>query len=260
MRGLRLHFLDYAGGAEAVIFLHGVTGHAWVWHGVVSALSPGHRVLALDLRGHGDSQWSAKAAYASEEHVADVRGVLDAIGIESAHLVGLSWGGLVALRIAAAFSSSARSLAVIDVPVAFEQGPTEVPERPYEFDDHATVEAWERQANPHAPAAMIGVMASFGVRPGKEGSLVRKHDRFFTHTWPFREDDHSDEWRRLRVPTLLVRASASHVLSEAAAEEMRRERPDLTFEQVEDCGHLVPVEQPTQLADLLERFWQRARS
>jgi pimeloyl-ACP methyl ester carboxylesterase len=255
VRGLRLHFLDYGGGGDPVVCLHGVTGHAWMWHGVTSALGDQHRVVALDLRGHGDSQWSAEAAYETDEHVADLGGVLDSIGLESVHLVGLSWGGLVALRLAASFAASVRSLVVIDAPLAFEQEASDVPERPYAFDDHASVEAWERQSNPHAPAAMIGVMAAFGVRPGDRGSLVRKYDRFFTHTWPFRRNDHTDDWREVRVATLLVRASASHVLSEDAAQAMRRERPDVTFEQLQECGHLVPVERPVELADVLRRFW-----
>src|SRR5439155_8368624 len=112
-----------------------------------------------------------------------------------------------------------------------------------------------RQANPHAPAELLEVVASFGVRPGDGGTLVRKHDPFFTHTWPFRSEDHAAAWRRIEAPTLLVRAGDSQVLTAARAGEVRRTRPAVEYAELADCGHVVPVERPRELTETLRRFW-----
>ncbi|MPY91579.1 MAG: alpha/beta fold hydrolase [Acidimicrobiia bacterium] len=257
VRDLRLHLLDFGGEGPrlpVLLCLHGVTGHAWTWAGVAEALEGRARVVALDQRGHGDSQWSAAGAYGTTELAEDLFGVLEAEALGPVNLVGLSWGGLVGLRLAAAFPHLVRSLTVVDVAPSTSAPPGQVPPRPYEFDSHAAVREWERQANPHAPDAMVEALAAFGTRPGPRGQLVRKHDPCFQEQWPFRAEDHWDAWRVLAVPTLLVRAAGSPVLDEASFDEMSAQVVGLRRAVVADSGHLVPVEQPEAFAALVEEF------
>jgi pimeloyl-ACP methyl ester carboxylesterase len=256
-RDLRLHLLDFGPPDPAlpvVVCLHGVTGHAWSWAGVAETLVGRARVVALDQRGHGDSQWSAAQAYGTNELAEDLYDVLQAEGLAAVNLVGLSWGGLVAVRLAAAFPALVRSLTVVDVAPSTAAAPDAVPERPYEFEDHAAVRAWERAANPHAPDAVVEAQAAFGTRPGPEGKLVRKHDPYFSVVWPFRAEDHWDAWRVLAVPTLLVRAEGSPVLDEASFDEMSASVVGLQRAVVQESGHLVPVEQPAAFAELVLEF------
>ena len=109
--------------------------------------------------------------------------------------------------------------------------------------------------SPRAAQRMLATMASFGTRAAPGGGLTRKHDPFFLERWPFRSDDHWDQLRSVRQPLLLVRASESPVLSAEDAARMREEAHDARLVEIEDCGHLIPVERPTQLnaalADLL---------
>jgi pimeloyl-ACP methyl ester carboxylesterase len=222
--GLRLHRLEYAGddAGDTVVCVHGVTGHAWLWHDVATSLAP-RRLLAVDLRGHGDSQWSAHGAYATDDHASDLTSLLESLEVGPVHLVGLSWGGLVALRVAASSPQLVKTLAVVDVPLWFEQGPSDVPERPYSFAGHEEVVAWERQANPHAPDELLELAASFGVRPGKGGTFVRKYDPFFARTWPFRTCDHRGDWETVDAHRRAIRATRPEleplyeVLAEATA-------------------------------------------
>ncbi len=256
-RDLRLHLLDFGPpdpGLPVLVCLHGVTGHAWAWAGVAEALAGRARVVALDQRGHGDSQWSVDHAYATNDLAEDLLAVLETEQFGPVNLVGLSWGGLVALRLAAAFPTWVRSLTVVDVPPSTTAAADAAPVRPYDFPDHAAVRAWERQANPHAPDAMIEAMAAFGTRPGGEGRLVRKHDPYFQTRWPFRDEDHWDAWRVLAVPTLLVRAEQSPVLDEATFDAMSAQVLGVQRAVVTDSVHLVPVEQPGVFAELVEGF------
>ena len=96
--GLRLH-VRVQGQGEPLLLLHGFTGSADAWGGeVLSGLSRGHRVVAVDLLGHGASDHSADPdRYRIEEVVRDLGQVLDALEIEKARWLGYSMGGRVAL-------------------------------------------------------------------------------------------------------------------------------------------------------------------
>jgi pimeloyl-ACP methyl ester carboxylesterase len=247
---LRLHHLDFGGSGRPIVCLHGVTGHAWMWRSVGPGLTALGHVRALDMRGHGDSQWSPDGSYSTDDHVADLTAVLATLGDEPVDLVGLSWGGLVSLAYASANPGRVRRLALVDVPPSFAQGPQDVFPRPKVFAAAAEASEWERQQNPHAPDDMIQTLADHGTRPA-EGGLARKHDPFFFSTWPFRADDRWDQWRALDIPTLLVHGANSVVLSTEVADEMVAALPGVRFERLEHCGHLVPVERPDALVDIL---------
>ncbi|MEU5852678.1 alpha/beta fold hydrolase [Saccharopolyspora shandongensis] len=253
-QGLRLHALDFGGSGRPILLLHGVTGHGWLWSGVAPGLTGFGRVVAVDFRGHGDSQWSHERAYATSEHATDVRTVIDAFGVAEVDVVGLSWGGLVGTRLAARFPGLVRRLAVLDVPMCFTANESDVPPRPADFPDHAAACAWERAANPNAPGDLIEALARHGTRPGPLGRLERKHDPHFLQSWPFRADDLRAEFRSLRQPVLLVRGDESAVLSREAALEMAGALPHARLTQLAECGHLVPVEAPGPLTAVLRDF------
>jgi pimeloyl-ACP methyl ester carboxylesterase len=91
--GLRLHHVDFGGSGTPIVLGHGVTGHAWVWSGVADRLVEVGRVVSLDYRGFGDSQWSAEQAYTTGDHLADLEAVIGSLGASEVDLVGSSWGG-----------------------------------------------------------------------------------------------------------------------------------------------------------------------
>ena len=95
---LRLHRVEYGGSGRPIVCLHGVTGHAWVWHDVTAYLRSVGRVVGVDMRGYGESQWAPDGAYTTEHHVADLAGVLDDLGVEQVDLAGNSWGGMCGSR------------------------------------------------------------------------------------------------------------------------------------------------------------------
>lgn len=102
--GLELHFLDRGKGTP-VVLLHALTANAdanWVQTGVLDKLvTAGFRVVAPDLRGHGDSPRAEQDAYSLELIVEDVVTLIQRLGLGACHLVGYSLGALVAARIAA---------------------------------------------------------------------------------------------------------------------------------------------------------------
>lgn len=133
--GLRLHALDFGGQGPPLLLLHGVGGHAWMWHEVVRDLAGTCRPIALDLRGYGDSQWSPGRAYSTDQHVRDAAALLDFLGIERVDVAGFSWGGLIGLGLAAREPNRVGHLAMIDIPPSFTQSETEIPRLPGRFED-----------------------------------------------------------------------------------------------------------------------------
>jgi pimeloyl-ACP methyl ester carboxylesterase len=110
-RGVRLRATRWPGAGTPVLLLHGLASTRRFWNLVVPGLA-GLPVLALDQRGHGDSE-RPDGPYDGDTVVADVLTALDAVGVSRAVVVGHSWGAWTALRLAA--SAPSRVLAVVAV-------------------------------------------------------------------------------------------------------------------------------------------------
>jgi pimeloyl-ACP methyl ester carboxylesterase len=112
--GIRLHCLDHAGGEPPIILLPGLTANANSFEGLVGeGLAPRFRVLAIDLRGRGQSD-KPQGGYSMADHAADVIGILDALEIEWPVVGGHSFGGMLAMYIASQFPDRVRKLIILD--------------------------------------------------------------------------------------------------------------------------------------------------
>ena len=97
-----------------MVLLHGGSAHARWWDFVVPHLGPGLRPLALDLRGHGDSQWSPDGAYSVADYASDVARLIASSDLERPALVGHSLGSFVALRYAVDHPRALAALVMVD--------------------------------------------------------------------------------------------------------------------------------------------------
>jgi pimeloyl-ACP methyl ester carboxylesterase len=94
VNGLTLHYTEWGPpDASPVVLLHGITGHARVWDHFAERLMPGFRALALDQRGHGDSDAPHDADYRIASMADDLAAFADTLRLERFHLVGHSMGG-----------------------------------------------------------------------------------------------------------------------------------------------------------------------
>ena len=101
-------------GTPVCVVLHGLLGSSRNWQSAGAALAGhGPRVVALDLRNHGESPWSEDASFAAMVH--DVLAWLDAAGLASVHLIGHSLGGKVAMRLACLYPERVARLTVVDI-------------------------------------------------------------------------------------------------------------------------------------------------
>ena len=116
IEGRTLRYLDW-GPAEArpIVLLHGGGQSARTWDACCLLLARRCRCLALDQRGHGDSDWSADGAYGFDDHARDVAGLIDALSLPSPLLIGMSMGGINALAYATRHAARLRGLVSVDV-------------------------------------------------------------------------------------------------------------------------------------------------
>src|SRR4051794_21409780 len=112
--GLRLHYADWGNdGAPPLILVHGGRDHCRSWDVIARSLQPHFHVVAPDLRGHGDSDWSKGGSYALTEYVYDLSHLVRRVAAPVT-LVGHSMGGMVALIYAGTFPEQVSALVVLD--------------------------------------------------------------------------------------------------------------------------------------------------
>jgi pimeloyl-ACP methyl ester carboxylesterase len=263
LHGQRFHYTEWgAATAPPLLLLHGVTGHARTWDEEAAALASRYRVLALDLRGHGDSDPSPNADYTVATMAADVAAFADSLGLARVSIVGLSMGGRVAIAFAGQAHGRVDRLVVVDIgPDISEAGLVRVgtlmARSPELFPSLEHALAFHRLTNPLYTEAMLRHRVQHGTRP-VEGGLTWKYDRGLRDAvrsgtwhdpidlWPL--------WRGITCPILLVRGADSDVLSTEIARRMLEENPNTRLAEVSGAGHTVPGDQPAAFRRLLDDF------
>ncbi|MGZ6931307.1 MAG: alpha/beta fold hydrolase, partial [Acidimicrobiia bacterium] len=158
VRGLRFHFVDWGRpDLPPVLFLHGFSGHCRTWDHAAASLGDVFRVVALDQRGHGDSDWAG--LYGSRPMVDDVAAFADAVGLARFSLVGASMGGVNAYCFAAEHPERVERLAVVDIgPEVDRRGIERIVQNARSedvFADAAGAYAKARAENPLADEPML---------------------------------------------------------------------------------------------------------
>jgi len=244
------------GLGSAVVLLHGHTLDRRVWDPVMpQLLGAGVRVLRPDLRGHGRST-RPDSGYHFSNHAGDVTALLDAVGVECATVIGFSFGGGVALELALISPDRAAGLGLM-APV--------MPDRPFE---PAFMESLREVASTIRTAGVAKAMAgpwaqnplfahSFtkpGIReavativkdfPGAE-FLATERDRV-ERDWKL-----PDRLGEITIPTRVMVGEKEMLGFRAFADEAAAEIPDARLEVVPDCGHLLPLEAPDAVAEMI---------
>lgn len=251
--GNRLHYLDFGGSGRNLVCMHGVIGNAWNWAEVAAGLTDRRRVLALDYRGYGESQWSASGEYTTSVHASDLGALLDTLGDEPVDLMGSSWGALVAIQYAAANPGRVASVVVVDVEASFAQDETDLFPMTRTYADQDEVKGAVAGSFPNASAEMVDLIAATCYGPVGDARLAAKHDPFFFERWPFRSDDQWANLERLTAPTLYVHASSSFVSGEVM-EDMAGRTANAEYAEVDPSTHVIPVDNPAGLLEVVGPF------
>ena len=264
LRGSRFHYIETGERtAPPVVLLHGITGHARTWDEEAAALASQYRVLALDQRGHGDSDPPPDTDYTIATLAGDLAAFADALRLDSFALVGLSLGGRVAIQYAATHPARVSRLMIVDIgPDIALGGRARVgammagaPERFATIDE---VLAYQRAANPRYTEALLRARVHHGVRALPDGGFTWKYDRALRDL--MRSGRFADPidlwpaWRALACPTVIVRGVESDILTADMAAKMIEAQPTARLVDVANAGHTVPGDQPDVFLKVLRQF------
>ena len=264
--GLRFHYLDWGpAAAPPLVLLHGVTLNAHSWDAAAPALRERYRVLALDQRGHGESEWAAD--YGTDAMVADVEAFRRALRLERVALLGHSMGGRIAYEYAAAHPDAVERLVIVDVgPDLGEAGLQRVRAAlgaPDTFDDPEAAFRLLRAANPRPTDATLRHRAGHSLIQLADGHWTWRYDkglRTGEKALGRREPDAAwAMFARIACPTLIVRGAESELLRRETAERMLRTIPTCELVEVPASGHPVPFDNPTGFLDAVRGFLLESR-
>jgi esterase len=265
---MRFHYLNFPGAdSPVIVFLHGGALTAHTWDLVCTALRNDYRCIALDQRGHGDSDWSERMDYSREAHCRDIGAFVDALWLGSVVLVGQSMGGLNALTFAARNPSLVSALVLVDVgPEVRAEGTQRIVEfvarstepRPFEdFLENAVA------FNPRRDRRLLRRSLLHNLKELPDGNWTWKYD-----TRPFRDGRAERTLQDLRAvwadvhaiacPTLVVRGSESDVVTEEQAARFAAELEYGRWETVGGAGHNVQGDNPGGLSSAIRTFLEDA--
>lgn len=265
LHGHRLHYLDWGTpGQPLVVLLHGVGLTAHTWDLVALALRHDHHCVALDLRGHGDSEWSPVLDYGVAAHGRDVASLVEHLDAGPVVLVGMSMGGMCAVQAAAGLGDRVRGLVLVDIgPPLVEEATGEPPPRPggpFLPGELDTFEDFVDQAlafNPKRDRAQLRVSLRHNLRQLPDGRWTWKYDRRFYGNPEIRRPAPTSVWGHLddlRCPGFVIRGGESRVLSPAAAAALADRLPGGRWVEVAGAGHTVQGDQPAAFVEAIRPF------
>ena len=273
---LRLHYVDWGNAAGAPLLLvHGGRDHCRNWDWVAQALRDEWHVIAPDLRGHGDSQWSADGSYDMAGYVYDLAQLIHQQQLAPVTIVGHSLGGNIALRYAGIYPESVRKLVAIEglglsPELLVKRGRRPLDDRMREWIDerrgfagriprrYATIEeAFKRMQdeNKHLSPHQARHLTMHGINQNEDGTYSWKFDNY-VRCWPPYDVPGAELerlWSRITCPTLLIGGEESWA-SNPAEDGRAAHFQNAEVVMFNDAGHWVHHDQLQGFLRLVGEF------
>lgn len=250
--GLRLRYVEWgAVDAPAIVALHGLRSFAYTWEPVALPLADRFRIIALDQRGRGESDWDPQRRYYAEHYVRDLEALVAHLELGRFVLLGHSMGGSNAFVYSSAHADRLAGLVIEDMGPGASAGGAgaerirrELLATPTRFADWDAAVAFWRGQRPNVPDAAIAARVQHSMKRADDGAVVWRHDaegiaaarlaatpQQLVDLWP-----HVDA---LRVPTLLLRGARSDFLTAETATAMVKRNPAIRLVEIPDATHYV---------------------
>jgi len=273
---LRLHYLDWGNpDAPPLVLVHGGRDHARSWDWVVERFRDRWHIIAPDLRGHGDSQWSQDGGYAMPGLIYDLAQLVHQRQLAPVTLIGHSLGGNIATRYAGIYPGKVRRLVSIE---GLGLSPTAMAERlakplaermrawieaqrglaarqPRRYDSIKDAVARMQAANKHLPLEQANHLTRHGVNQNEDGTYSWKFDPYL-HVFPPIDLPVAEVerlWAEVACPTLLVYGKESWA-SNPQEDGRARHFKNARVVMVENAGHWVHHDQTDYFVETVREF------
>jgi 3-oxoadipate enol-lactonase len=246
------------GSGSAVLLLHMVGGSHTVWNALIPGLAKEYRVLAPDLRGHGKSPAPPGSLYTFDELEGDLVRLLDAKSVDSAFVVGLSGGALLALRLTLDHPERVRGLVMVSGAAYTDNHTRSISQRWAQTLDHDGRDAFGLRLlkdlyYPDWIEAHLDFADS--VRAN-----VETQDFGPAHHWAAAMErfDERNRIASVRVPTLIVQAMDDQVVDASHGRILRQSIPGSQIRILPQTGHMIPIERPAETLEAISGFLRAA--
>lgn len=260
INGLRIHYVDWGGPDKpALILIHGLDRVARTFDHLAPHFTSRYHVIAVDMRGHGDSDWHPEGRYLVEDHVGDLEGLVAQLKLRNIVIWGNSTGGRVAQVFAGLHPDLVSHLISEDVG----------PERTQQISDGYAQRVKQEEAGwaseeellarlrkaAGASDAVIGPYVRYGTRRRADGRVIWKRDpnlvKGFVST---------DLWRFVRTitaPAIYILGGRSAIVPPATQEALKKTLPAVEIVTIPDTGHYPSDEKPAEFLAIVDRFLAR---
>jgi pimeloyl-ACP methyl ester carboxylesterase len=271
--GLTLHYEEWGDPTrESLILVHGNRDQCRSWDFFADALfaqgSPSFHVIALDLRGHGDSDWSLpERGYQHEDFILDLAGIVRHLRKDSVTLIGHSLGGSISMLFAGSFPTKVRRLVLIEATGPHARSDNDVPDllagwvegegsqtenSIYPGPNDATGAIKKRF--PMIPDGARAHMARYGTKVSGQGYVWKYDPRVRSQSYSnFTEGQIHAFIKRIQCPTLLLFGAEAGFKKSPRFSRVGLFKNGKVVE-IPGCGHHVPHEKPNELAEIVFPF------
>lgn len=262
--GDQLVHVEMAGSGPPLVLVHGFGGSTYSWRRVMPQLATSFRVVAVDLNGFGYTQRPGdRARYTREAQGELVLSVMDALGFESAHLMGHSYGGGISIWIAWKHPARVRSLVLVD-----SSAPT------YSYDRRSRAASFRPLTSLFLRTWMLrpetvrkALLRSFYDDSLVTPELVQAYweririegviDAYYGLTVPVRGPVETVVLEEIRVPTLVVWGAQDELISMESGRRAAARMQRAEFVVLEKTGHVPMEERPEELLQHVLPFLER---
>jgi pimeloyl-ACP methyl ester carboxylesterase len=263
VNGLRIHYLDWGGSEKPpFLMLHGIGRVAHSFDHIAPRFTADYHVMAIDMRGHGDSGWSPEGAYLVEDYVKDLEGFVAQLQLRDLTLLGNSTGGRVVQVYAGKHPERVARLIVEDV------GPERTNEIASGFARRVEQEekGWAsedelfqslRRSGTKVAEALDRNYAHFGSKQRADGRIVWKRDPNLvkgfvpTELWQYVS--------QIRSPTIYILGGASSIVPPATQQKLKTTLPDVEIVTMPGLGHYPHQEDPEGFVGIVRGFLAKKR-
>jgi len=260
--GMRIHYLDWGSPEKPpLIMLHGIGRVAHTFDHIAPHFASKYHVMAIDMRGHGDSGWDPMGAYLVEDYVKDIEGLADQLRLRNIVIWGNSTGGRVA-QVCAGLHPD-----VVAAVISEDVGP----ERPSQLADNVARQLKQEDATgwateeelliqlkssyPRTSEEILRSYSHYGTKKRADGRVIWKRDPAIangfvpTELWRF--------VRQIKPPIIYILGGRSTVVPAATQEELKKALPQAEIAIIPGAGHYPSEESPAELLAVVDKFLSR---
>src|SRR5262245_60007895 len=260
--GQKVSGIRWGSEPPELVLVHGGAQNAHTWDTTLLAL--GRPALALDLPGHGHSDWRPDRDYGPERNATAIAAALRALAPSARLLVGMSLGGLTAFTLASRFPELVRELAIVDVTPGVKRAKSKAivdfVRGPEYFESFDALLARTVAHNPTRSEESLRRGILHNARELPDGRWTWRYDRRFAEGAPVPEIDFGAIWEhvsRVRCSITLLRGALSPVVGDEDVAELQRRQPKADVRTVPGAGHSIQGDRPLELASILTKLLAR---